>query len=62
MGGTMQPQRHTQVMVRIRRLRAEPAGGLRRPRFRLVQGMEVSVEDGFPATSLDELKSRGHAS
>src|SRR5216110_278751 len=30
------------------------------PRFRVVQGMEVSVEDGFPAASLEELKRRGH--
>src|SRR5206468_4054622 len=60
MGGSMQPQGHTQVMVRIADYDQSPQAACDGPRFRVVQGMEVSVEDGFPAASLEELKRRGH--
>ena len=60
MGGTMQPQGHMQVMVRIADYGQSPQAACDGPRFRVVQGMEVSVEDGFPAASLEELKRRGH--
>jgi gamma-glutamyltranspeptidase/glutathione hydrolase len=60
MGGTMQPQGHTQVMVRIADYEQSPQAACDGPRFRVVQGMEVSVEDGFPAATLDDLKRRGH--
>jgi gamma-glutamyltranspeptidase/glutathione hydrolase len=60
MGGTMQPQGHTQVMVRIADYEQSPQAASDGPRFRIVKGMEVSVEDGFPAATLDELKRRGH--
>ena len=30
------------------------------PRFRWVQGMQVSCEDGFPESTLNELRQRGH--
>jgi gamma-glutamyltranspeptidase/glutathione hydrolase len=60
MGGTMQPQGHTQVMVRIADYEQSPQAACDGPRFRVVQGRDVSVEDGFPAASLEELKCRGH--
>ena len=60
MGGTMQPQGHTQVMVRIADYEQSPQAACDAPRFRVVQGMEVSVEDGFPAGTLDDLERRGH--
>jgi gamma-glutamyltranspeptidase/glutathione hydrolase len=60
MGGTMQPQGHTQVMVRIADYEQSPQAACDGPRFRVVQGTEVSVEDGFPTASLEELKRRGH--
>src|SRR5499426_4361996 len=60
MGGTMQPQGHTQVMVRIADYDQSPQAACDGPRFRVVQGMEVSVEDGMPTDSLEELKRRGH--
>jgi gamma-glutamyltranspeptidase/glutathione hydrolase len=60
MGGTMQPQGHAQVMVRIADYEQSPQAACDGPRFRVVQGMEVSVEDGFPAASLEELRGRGH--
>jgi gamma-glutamyltranspeptidase/glutathione hydrolase len=60
MGGTMQPQGHAQVMVRIADYAQSPQAACDGARFRVVQGLDVSVEDGFPAASLEELKRRGH--
>jgi gamma-glutamyltranspeptidase / glutathione hydrolase len=61
MGGSMQPQGHTQVMVRIADYGQSPQAACDGPRFRFVQGMDVSVEDGrFPSATLEELQRRGH--
>jgi gamma-glutamyltranspeptidase/glutathione hydrolase len=61
MGGTMQPQGHTQVMVRIADYNQSPQAACDGPRFRIIQGLQVSVEEGnFPAESLEELQRRGH--
>ena len=60
MGGTMQPQGHTQVMVRIADHGMNPQAACDGPRFRWVQGMDVSVEDNFPKAVVDELVKRGH--
>ncbi|HZO03162.1 MAG TPA: gamma-glutamyltransferase, partial [Burkholderiales bacterium] len=61
MGGTMQPQGHAQVMVRIADYGQSPQAACDGPRFRFVQGMDVSVEDGgFAPATLEALKSRGH--
>jgi gamma-glutamyltranspeptidase/glutathione hydrolase len=61
MGGTMQPQGHAQVMVRIADYGQSPQAACDGPRFRFVQGMDVSVEDGgFPNATLEELQRRGH--
>jgi len=60
MGGTMQPQGHAQVMVRIADYGQSPQAACDGPRFRVVQGMDVSVEDGMPAASVEELRRRGH--
>ena len=60
MGGTMQPQGHAQVMVRIADYGQSPQAACDGPRFRFVQGLDVSVEDGYPAASLQALKQRGH--
>ena len=61
MGGTMQPQGHAQVMVRIADYGQSPQAACDGPRFRFVQGMDVSVEDGrFPAATLEGLQRLGH--
>jgi gamma-glutamyltranspeptidase/glutathione hydrolase len=61
MGGTMQPQGHAQVMVRIADYGQHPQAACDGPRFRFVQGLDVSVEEGkFAAATLEELQSRGH--
>ena len=60
MGGTMQPQGHAQVMVRIADYGQSPQAACDGPRFRVIQGMQVSVEDNMPASSIEELIRRGH--
>ena len=60
MGGNMQPQGHTQVMVRLADYRQSVQAALDGPRFRLVQGMEINVEPEYPKATLDELARRGH--
>jgi gamma-glutamyltranspeptidase/glutathione hydrolase len=60
MGGMMQPQGHVQVLVRIADHGQNPQAACDGPRFRWVQGMEVSCEKGFPDSTLDELRRRGH--
>jgi gamma-glutamyltranspeptidase/glutathione hydrolase len=60
MGGTMQPQGHVQVIVRIADHGQNPQAACDAPRFRWVQGTQVSCEKGFPQTTLDELGRRGH--
>ncbi|MEY8014173.1 gamma-glutamyltransferase family protein [Mycobacterium servetii] len=60
MGGTMQPQGHVQVMVRIADHGQNPQAACDGPRFRWVDGMQVSCEPGFPPATLDGLRRRGH--
>ncbi|OBJ60549.1 gamma-glutamyltransferase family protein [Mycobacterium sp. 1423905.2] len=60
MGGPMQPQGHVQVLVRIADYGQNPQAACDGPRFRWVQGLQVSFEKGFPAATLDELRRRGH--
>jgi gamma-glutamyltranspeptidase/glutathione hydrolase len=60
MGATMQPQGHTQVVVRIADYGQNPQAACDGPRFRWVQGLQVSVEDGFPSATVEGLRERGH--
>jgi gamma-glutamyltranspeptidase/glutathione hydrolase len=60
MGGPMQPQGHVQIVVRIADYGQNPQAACDAPRFRVLQGMQVSVENGFPAATLQQLTRRGH--
>lgn len=60
MGGMMQPQGHVQVLVRIADYGQNPQAACDGPRFCWVNGMRVSFENGFPDSTLDELRQRGH--
>ena len=60
MGGTMQPQGHVQVLVRIADYGQNPQAACDGPRFRWVAGMQVSLEAGFPPATAAELRARGH--
>ncbi|MGA9358308.1 MAG: gamma-glutamyltransferase family protein, partial [Mycobacterium sp.] len=60
MGGTMQPQGHVQVLVRIADHGQNPQTACDGPRFRWINGVAISCEKGFPQSTLDELRQRGH--
>ncbi|MGO8964648.1 gamma-glutamyltransferase family protein [Mycobacterium sp.] len=60
MGGPMQPQGHVQVVARIVDHRQNPQAACDGPRFRWAQGLQVCCEKGFPPSTLDELRRRGH--
>jgi gamma-glutamyltranspeptidase/glutathione hydrolase len=60
MGGTMQPQGHVQVLLRIADYGQNPQAACDGPRFRWVQGLEVNVEGGLAPAVLEELARRGH--
>jgi gamma-glutamyltranspeptidase/glutathione hydrolase len=60
MGGGMQPQGHTQMMVRMADYGQGPQGAIDAPRFRVVQGLQVTFEDEWPKTTVEELARRGH--
>ena len=60
MGGNMQPQGHTQVMVRLADHGQNVQAALDGPRFRFVQGLEINIEPEFPKATIEELARRGH--
>ena len=60
MGGTMQPQGHAQLIVRIADYGQNPQAACDGPRFRWVKGMEMNVEGGLKPSVLEELAQRGH--
>jgi len=60
MGGTMQPQGHVQVIVRIADHTQNPQAACDGPRFRWIQGTQIGCENGFSRSTLEELRQRGH--
>ena len=59
MGGNMQPQGHAQLMVRFADYGQSPQAAIDGPRFRIVKGLEINLEE-FPAGVAQELAHRGH--
>jgi gamma-glutamyltranspeptidase/glutathione hydrolase len=60
MGASMQPQGHTQLMVRMADYGQNPQSAIDAPRFRVVQGLDVNLEDEVPEATSRELARRGH--
>jgi gamma-glutamyltranspeptidase/glutathione hydrolase len=60
MGGYMQPQGHTQMVVNQVDYGMNPQAALDAPRWRWVQGVEVEVEAGVPQHVMHGLTARGH--
>jgi len=60
MGGAIQPQAHTQLMVRLADYQQNPQAACDAPRWRLDDRMNVELESDVPAAVVDELQSRGH--
>ncbi len=60
MGGSMQPQGHAQMMVRIFEYGQNPQAAIDAPRWRIMQGLQVNLEPGFNMKTQDVLKEMGH--
>src|SRR6185437_9450553 len=60
MGGSIQAQAHTQVMVRVTDYHQNPQAASDAPRWRLGDQLNVQLEHEVPTATIEELKSRGH--
>jgi gamma-glutamyltranspeptidase/glutathione hydrolase len=60
MGGSMQAQGHSQVMVRFADYQQNPQAAADAPRWRIDAGLAVGIEQGVSDEVFNELKSRGH--
>jgi gamma-glutamyltranspeptidase/glutathione hydrolase len=61
MGGSMQPQGHVQMMVRVFDYNQNPQSACDAPRWRIDEDFSVAVEPGFSELVISDLKKRGHA-
>ena len=60
MGGSMQPQGHAQMMVRVFEYEQNPQAAIDAPRWRIMQGLKINLEPGFIRRSEEHLKYMGH--
>ncbi len=60
MGGSMQAQGHSQVMVRFADYQQNPQAAADAPRWRIDDGLTVGIEQGMSAGVVAELRRRGH--
>lgn len=61
MGGPMQAQGHVQMTVRMLLNGQNPQAASDAPRWQVLEGRELLIEQGFPAKVSAELLARGHA-
>jgi gamma-glutamyltranspeptidase/glutathione hydrolase len=61
MGGSMQPQGHVQVMVRMFDYGQNPQSACDAPRWRVDDDFTIAIEPGFSAEVISELMRRGHS-
>ena len=60
MGGTMQPQGHIQMILRIFDYNQNPQAAVDAPRWRVMQGLKVNFEPEFDIKTLKILEQKGH--
>jgi gamma-glutamyltranspeptidase / glutathione hydrolase len=60
MGGPMQAQGHVQMVLRVFDYGQNPQTASDAPRWRVLGGLNVAVEAGFSAKTLNDLTERGH--
>jgi gamma-glutamyltranspeptidase / glutathione hydrolase len=60
MGGSMQAQGHTQVMLRMVDYQQNPQAAADAPRWRVDTGLTVNVEHGVLSEVMHDLSGRGH--
>jgi gamma-glutamyltranspeptidase/glutathione hydrolase len=60
MGGSFQPQGHSQMMIRIYDYGQNPQTASDAPRWQVLKDLDIAVEPGFSPSVLEELRNRGH--
>jgi gamma-glutamyltranspeptidase/glutathione hydrolase len=60
MGGQMQPQGHLQLVSNLVDFNMDVQSALDAPRFRVVEGSTVTIEEGVPMNVLSGLARKGH--
>lgn len=60
MGGSIQAQGHTQIMVRIADYHQNPQAASDAPRWRVLEGRRLALEKGHGPQCIDDLGRRGH--
>lgn len=60
MGGSMQPQGHAQMIVRIFENEQNPQAAIDAPRWRIMQGLQLNLEPGFNKETQEKLEEMGH--
>ena len=60
MGGSMQAQGHSQIMVRFADHGQNPQAAADAPRWRIDEGLKLGIEEGVGADVIAELRRRGH--
>ncbi len=60
MGGSMQPQGHAQMMIRIFQYGQNPQTAVDAPRWRVMNNLEVILENGFETDIYKSLSRLGH--
>jgi len=60
MGGNMQPQGHVQTLTRMLVSGQQPQAACDAPRWKVMAGLDIEIESGFPGNVSNELTRRGH--
>ena len=60
MGGNMQPQGHVQTLIRMLLAGQQPQAACDAPRWKVMHGLDIEIENAMPADVADELSARGH--
>lgn len=60
MGGPMQPQGHTQMVLRVVDYEQNPQAAVDAPRWQVMEGTRVALERGISTEALNDLTERGH--
>jgi gamma-glutamyltranspeptidase/glutathione hydrolase len=60
MGGSMQPQGHAQLVIRIFDYMQNPQTAIDAPRWRVLQGLNIALEKGFNEQLIKNLNQKGH--
>ena len=60
MGGNMQPQGHVQTLARMLLAAQQPQAACDAPRWKVMHGLDIEVENAMPLPVVEQLARRGH--